>query len=79
MALTDSRPCPICGRPVDVPENPTKNSPSEPSFHHGNGAEAPGRFPFCSSRCRLIDLGRWIDGEYRIPGDPIDGSEEDRP
>jgi endogenous inhibitor of DNA gyrase (YacG/DUF329 family) len=24
-------------------------------------------FPFCSDRCRLIDLGRWADEEYRIP------------
>jgi len=24
-------------------------------------------FPFCSDRCRLIDLGRWIDGAYAIP------------
>jgi len=24
-------------------------------------------FPFCSSRCRLVDLGRWLDEEYRIP------------
>lgn len=23
--------------------------------------------PFCSARCRLIDLGRWIDGTYRVP------------
>jgi endogenous inhibitor of DNA gyrase (YacG/DUF329 family) len=23
--------------------------------------------PFCSERCRLIDLGRWSDEEYRIP------------
>jgi len=23
-------------------------------------------YPFCSSQCRLIDLGRWIDGDYRI-------------
>lgn len=27
-------------------------------------------FPFCSERCRLIDLGRWIDGDYTIPGPP---------
>jgi endogenous inhibitor of DNA gyrase (YacG/DUF329 family) len=29
-------------------------------------------FPFCSERCRLIDLGRWANEEYRIPvaGDP---------
>jgi endogenous inhibitor of DNA gyrase (YacG/DUF329 family) len=25
-------------------------------------------FPFCSDRCKLIDLGRWIDGVYAIPG-----------
>ena len=25
-------------------------------------------FPFCSERCRLIDLGRWADGSYAIPG-----------
>lgn len=23
--------------------------------------------PFCSPRCKLIDLGNWLDGEYRIP------------
>jgi uncharacterized protein len=23
--------------------------------------------PFCSERCKLIDLGRWAGGEYRIP------------
>ncbi len=22
--------------------------------------------PFCSKRCRLIDLGQWIDGTYSI-------------
>lgn len=24
-------------------------------------------FPFCSRRCRIIDTGRWLGGEYRIP------------
>jgi endogenous inhibitor of DNA gyrase (YacG/DUF329 family) len=23
-------------------------------------------FPFCSSRCRTVDMGKWLDGEYRI-------------
>ncbi len=23
-------------------------------------------FPFCSDRCKLVDLGRWIDGSYLI-------------
>lgn len=27
-------------------------------------------FPFCSERCRLIDLGKWAEGDYRIAGDP---------
>jgi hypothetical protein len=27
--------------------------------------------PFCSDRCRLIDLGNWASGKYVIPGDPI--------
>jgi uncharacterized protein len=27
-------------------------------------------FPFCSERCRTIDLGRWLDERYRIPADP---------
>lgn len=22
--------------------------------------------PFCSNRCRLIDLGEWIEGKYKI-------------
>ncbi|MEO1129735.1 MAG: DNA gyrase inhibitor YacG [Planctomycetota bacterium] len=23
-------------------------------------------FPFCSSRCRKVDMGKWLDEEYRI-------------
>lgn len=23
--------------------------------------------PFCSERCRLIDLGAWANEEYRVP------------
>lgn len=23
-------------------------------------------FPFCSDRCKLIDLGRWLDGDYGV-------------
>jgi endogenous inhibitor of DNA gyrase (YacG/DUF329 family) len=23
-------------------------------------------FPFCSPRCRAVDLGRWFTGEYRV-------------
>lgn len=27
------------------------------------------RLPFCSSRCKLIDLGKWFNEEYRISRD----------
>ena len=27
--------------------------------------------PFCSERCKLIDLGAWASDEYRIPGKPV--------
>ncbi len=23
--------------------------------------------PFCSERCKLIDLGKWVSQEYKIP------------
>ena len=26
--------------------------------------------PFCSERCRLIDLGQWLEEDYRVAGDP---------
>lgn len=29
-------------------------------------------FPFCSDRCRLIDLGKWASGEYRISSPILD-------
>jgi endogenous inhibitor of DNA gyrase (YacG/DUF329 family) len=25
-------------------------------------------YPFCSPACKLVDLGAWLDGAYRIPG-----------
>ena len=28
--------------------------------------------PFCSNRCKLIDLGRWLDERYQIPVDPAE-------
>jgi hypothetical protein len=26
----------------------------------------PSHFPFCSPRCKAIDLGKWLNEEYRI-------------
>jgi hypothetical protein len=27
-------------------------------------------FPFCSEKCKLLDLGAWLEEDYRIEGDP---------
>ena len=47
-------PCPRCGREITVDES----------------VPLPRDFPFCSDRCRLSDLGKWFDEEYRIAGRP---------
>ncbi len=35
--------------------------------------------PFCSERCKLIDLGQWASETYRVPAEeqsPEDGPEQ---
>jgi len=29
----------------------------------------PDLYPFCSDRCKMVDLGRWFSGQYRIDRD----------
>lgn len=33
--------------------------------------------PFCSERCKLIDLGEWASENHKIPGDPVDINDDD--
>ena len=33
--------------------------------------------PFCSDRCRLIDLGAWAQERYRIPGEEFKPAADD--
>lgn len=33
-------------------------------------------YPFCSARCKAVDLNRWLSGAYAIP---VDDEEEDPP
>jgi len=38
--------------------------------------------PFCSERCKLIDLGAWASGRYAIPGKAVEregGTHEPEP
>lgn len=57
--------CPICRKAVKV-----------------STAEQSGKdefFPFCSQRCRLIDLGAWLEAEYRVISNPSDTLSETAP
>lgn len=35
-------------------------------------AQQDENFPFCSDRCRVIDLGKWASGAYRISSPVLD-------
>lgn len=32
--------------------------------------------PFCSEHCRLVDLGRWFGGDYRVAGPAVEPGSE---
>ena len=42
-----------------------------------SAAEWP-EFPFCSRRCKAIDLGRWLSEDYHIPSE-AEGEDEADP
>jgi hypothetical protein len=48
--------CPVCHKSVKAS---FKKKTEEAKF-----------FPFCSRRCKLIDLGAWLNAEYKIVSGP---------
>ena len=36
-------------------------------------------YPFCSTRCKDVDLNRWLSGAYVIPGRPEEDEENAAP
>jgi endogenous inhibitor of DNA gyrase (YacG/DUF329 family) len=44
--------CPICKKAIKASA--------------GKKGEKPKFYPFCSERCKLIDLGAWLDAKYKI-------------
>lgn len=48
--------CPVCQRRIRLPLNAAENRPPH--------------YPFCSERCKLIDLGAWLDEDYVIISGP---------
>lgn len=37
----------------------------------------PAHRPFCSTRCRSVDLHRWLSESYAIPGRPEEEEDEE--
>lgn len=44
--------CPVCKKIITPPV--------------GKGPEKSKFYPFCSERCKLVDLGAWLDAKYKI-------------
>ena len=61
MCIGVAMKCSICG--IDYEFDLKKEEPLPPHF------------PFCSKRCKGIDLGKWLNNEYRI-NTPITEIEE---
>ena len=57
--------CPVCRKTIKA------SSQGE--------AERAKFFPFCSQRCKLVDLGAWLDAEYKIVSELQPGRELDEP
>lgn len=36
-------------------------------------------FPFCSPRCRAVDLGKWLGQEFRVVDESVDADEDGLP
>jgi hypothetical protein len=49
-----------------------------PICHKPTNDSEHAHFPFCSDRCRLIDLGNWASERYRLAG-PAAPSTSDEP
>jgi len=56
-----------------MPRCPVCGDPVQP--------ERSSAVPFCSDRCRTVDLGRWLGESYGLPRPtaPSDDEEEDEP
>src|SRR6266567_6701007 len=56
----------VPGRPKLKPQCPICKKPV---------AKAAADYPFCSDRCRLIDLGKWASGQY-VVSSPVQDTDE---
>jgi endogenous inhibitor of DNA gyrase (YacG/DUF329 family) len=70
--------CPICHNRLAEPPPPAAEPARSTVDHERPAAEPlppapeaqrPAFAPFCSERCKLVDLGRWLGEGYRIPAE----------
>lgn len=54
---------------------PRATAPTRPCPICGQPSKVESR-PFCSPRCRQVDLNRWLTGSYAIPVVEEDGGED---
>jgi uncharacterized protein len=59
--------CPICGKRVLKPSKDKKQTAQITKF-----------FPFCSERCKMVDLYAWLESEYII-STPVEEQKKDKP
>lgn len=63
---------------------PPKTAPAvcaQCGVQYPRDAVSPGKIPpaFCSERCRIIDLARWMSGGYAIAGQSVEDGDPDSP
>jgi len=60
--------------PPESPEPPEGGKKARPCPICGKPSSEATR-PFCSSRCRDVDLNRWLSGRYVVPGRDNEGED----
>jgi endogenous inhibitor of DNA gyrase (YacG/DUF329 family) len=60
--------------PADPPDDAGSGKGAKKCPICGKQASGP-TLPFCSSRCRDVDLNRWFSGRYVVPGN--DNADDD--
>ena len=63
--------------PADPPKDANQAASGKRCPECGKPAENPKTLPFCSPRCRDVDLNRWLSGRYVIPGQENAGEDEE--
>ena len=62
---------------MDSPQQKRGQVLSCPTCSTPFSIDATDAMPFCSTRCKQIDLGRWFDEEFGLPVEPELDVEED--